>query len=206
MVQSENEDRDHWLLVVELSDDAGERRSPDLPLLVVIKTVSPPGERYEFLRTSESSPVGRFGTARRPDLEPAGPIAGSDAASAARRTLVAQLSAEGYTVSGQQDLWHVYVIRLHDAAGPRRNPAFPVVYVGQTSRTPLERFRQHVDGARRTDGHPIYSKVVRRHGIELMPDLYVDWNPIFSAEAARAAERMLADELREQGYTVRGGH
>jgi len=206
MAKQGDDDRDFWILVVELSDEAGNRRSPELPNLEVIRAVEPSEVRYERLRGKPEHRVGQYGVARRHDLEPDGSLVGLSASDKARRDLIRKLCAEGYTVNRNEDLWHVYVIHLDDAAGPRRNPAHPVVYVGQTSKSPEERFRQHLDGARKADGTPIYSRVVHRHGRELMPELYDHLNPIYSADESRAVERQLADELQRQGYTVKGGH
>ena len=206
MAERRDENRDLWVLVVELSDEAGKRRSPDLPNLEVIRTVESPEVKYERLRADPEHRVGQYGVARRPDLEPTGSFVGLKASAKARRDLIRELRAEGYTVNRNEDLWHVYVIRLDDTAGPRQDPALPVVYVGQTSGTPEERLRQHLDGAMSSGGHPIYSKVVHRHGRELMPELYAHLNPIYSEKKSKAVERQLADELRKQGYTVEGGH
>ena len=47
--------------------------------------------------------------------------------------------------------------------------------------------------------------VVRRYGVQLMPELYEHLNPM-PFEAAAQMETELADELRAAGYTVTGGH
>ncbi|MFZ4431495.1 MAG: GIY-YIG nuclease family protein [Phycisphaerales bacterium] len=200
-----DDDRDYWLLVVELSDEAGPRRSPSKPIVEVIQTVESPEERYRRLREDPEDRVGRFGVARRPDLEPSAPFAGQKASSEARRSLKRRLWHEGYTVGDDQRLWHVYVIRLADEAGPRLNADLPVVYVGETALTPEERFRQHQEGARSKSGHRLASKLVRLHGIELMPELCDGLNPLFSRASSEEAERKLAEDLRARGYTVRGG-
>ena len=94
--------------------------------------------------------------------------------------------------------YSVYVIELSDDVGPRLNPDFPSVYVGQTSIRPRDRFDQHKSGYRS-------SRKVRLYGIRLLPSLYRHINPLFSDEREEA-EVDLAEQLRALGYTVYGGH
>ena len=94
--------------------------------------------------------------------------------------------------------YSVYVVLLSDEIGPRKNPDFPSVYVGQTGIRPQDRFRQHKEGYRS-------SRHVRNYGGRLLPQLYRHLNPLFSDER-EDAEADLAQELASQGYTVYGGH
>ena len=102
---------------------------------------------------------------------------------------------------------HVYVVLLAPeaarlaevrAANPHRLSGKPCVYVGMTGLVPAERFQNHKRGLKA-------SKIVRRFGIRLMPELYEVFNPMPFA-AAVEMERELAEDLRAQGYTVSGGH
>jgi hypothetical protein len=95
--------------------------------------------------------------------------------------------------------YHVYVIELEDAIGPRANSNYPQVYVGQTWLTPDERFAQHKAGLRA-------SRHVKRYGKWLRRKLYERYNPIATQEEAKAKEAWLAEHLRRMGYTVKGGH
>ncbi len=101
---------------------------------------------------------------------------------------------------------HVYVVLLDAAVGkerkvralnPRRDKAKPCVYVGMTGLPPIERFWNHKDGHKA-------SYYVCKYGVKLLPELYEHLNPM-PYEAACVMERELAEELREQGYTVVGG-
>ena len=83
------------------------------------------------------------------------------------------------------------------AANPKRDPAKPCVYVGMTGIPPIERFQNHKDGYKA-------SHHVRKYGVRLLPELYEYLNPM-PFEAACQMEKELAEELREQGYTVCGG-
>ncbi|MFC1538974.1 GIY-YIG nuclease family protein [Candidatus Latescibacterota bacterium] len=107
--------------------------------------------------------------------------------------------------------YNVYVIELDKEFGetkkakkanPFRNPDKPYVYVGYTSKIPMERFRQHMSGKPGKKGYKLFSRVVYKYGIRLLPDLYEKYNPIPSKAEAMKMEILLAESLRKQGYTV----
>jgi hypothetical protein len=89
----------------------------------------------------------------------------------------------------------VYVIELDRAAGRRRDPRIPWVYVGASARTPERRFAQHRDGYRS-------ARLVRRFGVRLRPDLYEDLPSFASSREAAAAERRRARELAACGFVA----
>ncbi len=95
--------------------------------------------------------------------------------------------------------YYVYVVELDDAVGPRRDPRYPSVYVGQSVVPPAERLRQHKDGYRS-------SRYVRKYGRHLRPRLYRRLNPMATRDQAVSMEQELARRLRGRGYTVYGGH
>jgi hypothetical protein len=95
--------------------------------------------------------------------------------------------------------YYIYVVELDDAVGPRRDPRYPSLYVGQSVVPPKERLRQHKDGYRS-------SRYVRKHGKHLRPGLYRRFNPMVTRDEAVAMEQELARRLRNRGYTVYGGH
>ena len=101
---------------------------------------------------------------------------------------------------------NVYVVLLDVAvlqerrvlvANPKRDPVKPCLYVGMTGIPPIERFQNHKDGYKA-------SHYVQKYGVRLLPELYEYLNPM-PFEAACQMEKELAEELREQGYTVCGG-
>ena len=108
----------------------------------------------------------------------------------------------------QPDLHHnVYVVLLSPAVGklrkvraenPKRDPKKRCVYVGMTGLMPEARFANHKAGIKA-------ALVVKRHGVRLLPELYVHLN-LMPFEAAVAMEKDLAEDLRRAGYTVAGGH
>ena len=81
---------------------------------------------------------------------------------------------------------------------PNRDPAKPCVYVGMSGLPPEHRFENHKHGYKS-------AWVVRRYGVRLMPELYAHLNPM-PYEAAAQMEADLADDLRQEGFTVTGGH
>ncbi len=102
---------------------------------------------------------------------------------------------------------HVYVVLLDPAvaemhrvleANPRRDPTKACVYVGMTGLTPEERFKKHKSGIKA-------SAFVKHYGKRLLPELYAHLNPM-PFEAAARMEIDLAEDLRNAGYTVTGGH
>jgi len=101
---------------------------------------------------------------------------------------------------------NVYVILLSDSAlkdrtlmrhNLSRDPAKPCVYVGMTGLPVDHRFENHRNGYKS-------SRIVERHGVRLLPELYEHLNPM-PFEAAVQMEKDLAEDLRAEGYTVAGG-
>ena len=107
--------------------------------------------------------------------------------------------------------YRVYVIELSRKvftedrkfreANPQYNGVLECLYVGQSSKTPKERFEQHRSGYRNAKGHKLSSEIVRKYGRYLRPSLYQDIGPLTRAEALEV-EAGLALELRRKGYAV----
>ena len=102
---------------------------------------------------------------------------------------------------------HVYVVLLKPEVArlrkvrrenPLRQAGRPCVYVGMTGLTPSERFANHRAGIKG-------AYVVKKYGVRLLPALFAHLNPMPFA-AAVLMERDLAEDLRQQGYLVTGGH
>jgi len=106
--------------------------------------------------------------------------------------------------AGRPPAYSVYVIELRpevlgkkrvaDENADRREDK-PCVYVGQTARTPEERFAQHL-AAKRS------SRIVREYGVKLKPRLYRNVGPFATRAESEAAEKRLAERLRRRGYAV----
>lgn len=105
----------------------------------------------------------------------------------------------------------VYVIELKKkvfsedarfrAANPQFNGVLECLYVGMTSKTPKERFAQHIKGAKSKKGYKLSSNIVYRYGSYLRPSLYEHLPRMTRAEALKM-EKQLALELRRQRYAV----
>ncbi|NBQ69804.1 MAG: hypothetical protein EBU46_13675 [Nitrosomonadaceae bacterium] len=81
---------------------------------------------------------------------------------------------------------------------PDRDPSKPAVYVGSTGLTPEQRFVKHKAGLKQNN-------LVKQFGVELLPELYKNYNPM-PFRKAEEVERWLAAKLRAEGYTVAGGN
>ncbi|HEX2607515.1 MAG TPA: ribose-5-phosphate isomerase [Flavisolibacter sp.] len=88
-------------------------------------------------------------------------------------------------------------------ANPQFNGVLECLYVGMTSKSPIERFRQHKSGYINKKGHNLAASIVKKYGTYLRPSLYdtVNENSMTKIEAL-AMEKRLALELRRKGYAV----
>jgi len=110
--------------------------------------------------------------------------------------------------------YNVYVIGLKPAfaktkAAKKQNPNYVpyknsrCYYVGYTSKTPEERYEQHITGYINEKGHKVYSPKVFKYGYKrngLRPRQYKKYNPIKSLEEAKKVEFELAEKLRAKGH------
>lgn len=109
-------------------------------------------------------------------------------------------------------LYTIYVIELSKRvfsenarfrnANPQFNGVLQCVYVGQTSKTPKERFLQHKMGYRNKKGHQLSAPIVKKYGLYLRPSLYTHIDPFLTRAEALKAEEQIALELRREGYAV----
>jgi predicted GIY-YIG superfamily endonuclease len=109
--------------------------------------------------------------------------------------------------------YQVYVVELSKKvftenakfrnANPQFNGVLQCLYVGMTSKTPAERFRQHKTGHISKKGFKISAYIVQKYGSYLRPSLYNDINikPMTRQEAL-VQEEKLAWDLRKKGYAV----
>jgi len=109
--------------------------------------------------------------------------------------------------------YRVYVVELRRkvftenykfrAANPQFNGVLECLYVGMTSKTPAERFKQHKTGYVSSKGYKISAYIVQKYGAYLRPSLYdhINLKPMTRNEAL-AMEEKLAWDLRRQGYAV----
>ena len=109
--------------------------------------------------------------------------------------------------------YQVYVIELSKriftdntkfrAANPQFNGVLQCLYVGMTSKTPAERFKQHKTGYVNKKGHKLSANIVQKYGTYLRPSLYDPINlKAMTRQEALIMEEKLAWDLRRQGYAV----
>lgn len=191
------------VIVVEL-DDVVARRHPDRPNLFVAATRSPIEQRYAFLHRGKGPAwIQGHVVALRSDLSiPTRPV-DPTTIRAMVRTHSQDLKRQGFTVNRDTYIWSVYVIELDPAAAT--NPGRGVVYVGETMRTPEERFVQHMTKATTARGRRLSSSVVARYGTKLRMDL-APTERCFDKNSAKKMEAEWAEHLRALGYVVKGGH
>ena len=188
------------ILVIEL-DDVVARRNPVKPNLLVTLTVDTPERRFTALAKGKSWYSNHLRDLRL-DLAPQVTFRSRETAAEAESKLVHKLKSQGFTVNRDNTVWSLYVIELDPSAVSK--PGKGHVYVGQTSLTPEARFQQHINGVRNDRG-PLFARVVHAHGLRLMPNL-MPKAKYYDQESAKAAEKRLAERLKERGYRVRGGH
>lgn len=109
-------------------------------------------------------------------------------------------------------LYRIYVVELSKRvftenakfreANPQFNGVLQCLYVGMTSKSPKERFKQHKTGYRNKKGYKISSNIVEKYGLYLRPSLYNHIDPIATRQEALKMEETLALELRRQRYAV----
>ncbi len=88
----------------------------------------------------------------------------------------------------------VYVVYLRNPLGDGKAG----YYVGMTGLTPEQRLANHLAGVKA-------ARIVRKHGVRLVPTLYEHLNPMTYADAVRM-EVELAKSLTRRGFRVFGGH
>ena len=93
----------------------------------------------------------------------------------------------------KQALKEMSILRLN----PNRDLTKPCVYVGMTGLPVDHRFENHRNGYKA-------ARLARKYAVRLMPELYAHLNPM-PFEAAAQMEKDLAEDLRNEGYTVTGG-
>ncbi|HEY96606.1 MAG TPA: hypothetical protein G4O16_00285 [Dehalococcoidia bacterium] len=96
---------------------------------------------------------------------------------------------------------NLYIILLSGLHG--KTPGYGL-YIGETSKSPEARFREHTQGTRNRKG-PLFSRIVYKYHKCLLPTLYSHLNPL-SRKEAKELEGEIAEALRLEGIHVYGGH
>ena len=192
----------YGIIVAELQDVVP-RRNLLLPNLYVGITTMNLLERFEHLEKGKGSPWLKNNlTSLREDLSIEPGMERHDEARKLKKKLVDSLKSEGYTVNRNTDIWTVYVIELHPSA--IKDPGEGYVYVGESRKTPDERFSEHINRAR-NGKTKLYSSVVAKHWKQLRMDL-APGVTYYDSDSSKRAEADWAKHLRLLGYKVEGGH
>ena len=184
-------------------------RDPSKPLVWIESLMSPPEILYKdgTFEKSETSRVRNHGQRIVPEYRTShsrwwGVLS-------KRENLAADLREAGWCVlnPAPQNSHSVYVVKLKrevltvasvEKANPDADRLKPCLYVGQTSRTPEDRFEQHMAGVHA-------STYVKRFGQRLSLQYLRRSNPMTERESF-IEENGLAKALRAKGHAVMGGH
>jgi hypothetical protein len=181
------------LLILEV-DDVVARRHSELPCLYVgiQKAQISAMESYDLPDwVRNASPV------EREDLTPSTRFSMKTNAQERKARLIGSLGAKGYTINQCTVVYSLYVIELQPV--PAKDGEARAVYVGETAKTPKDRYEEHMRGGIRSSRH------VAKRGKCLCPDL-APRQKYYSREASKAAEKRLAERLEAKGFAVYGGH
>ncbi|MFT5884138.1 MAG: putative GIY-YIG superfamily endonuclease [Arcticibacterium sp.] len=108
--------------------------------------------------------------------------------------------------------YQVYVVELHKKvysentkfrdANPQFNGVLECLYVGMTSKSPKERYKQHKTGYRNKKGIKLSANIVQKYGMYLRPSLYNHIASVKTRAEALKLEESLALDLRRERYAV----
>ena len=123
-----------------------------------------------------------------------------DDASEVRAQVRDHLLDQGYVLdpANGNETYTIYIVNLVDDPAPDPSPG-KWVYVGETSKTPEERFDEHKNGIRD-------NKAAREHGRDLNYDLMKDIPQLRFKQDSQWLETHTGEELRSRGYVVEGAH
>jgi len=123
-----------------------------------------------------------------------------DDASKVRTQVRDHLLDQGYVLdpANGNETYTIYIVNLVDDPAPDPSPG-KWVYVGETSKTPEERFDEHKNGTRD-------NKAACEHGRDLNYDLMKDIPQLRFRQDSQWLEAQTGEELRSRGYVVEGAH
>ena len=123
-----------------------------------------------------------------------------DDASKVRAQVRDHLLGLGYVVADARTdvVYTIYIINLVDDSAPDPSSG-KWVYVGETSKTPEERFDEHKNGIRD-------NKDACDHGRDLNYDLMKHIPQVRFKQDSKWLEAHTGEELRSRGYVVEGAH
>jgi len=192
----------YYVVIVEL-DTKLRGRDKTKPHLYIGMSKTPPEARLKTLQGSRSAGPDyvRGHYVKIVDANPyAKPRTSLEVARRRRDEQIEKYIRRGHFVNNGEK-FHVYVIDLkqdHLKTMPKKGH----VYVGRTSKTPEERFKQHM-GGKPLVGKDRRSKVVKRLGIRLNYDLMP--KSVSTETQSIQLEKDWAKRLKDRGYRVEAG-
>ena len=126
-----------------------------------------------------------------------------ESAKDALKLLRDKLNEDGYTINRNTRVWQVYVLELDGSEV--KNLGEGHVYVGETSLSLETRLQQHRGELLSKKGNSLSARAIKVPIIGLIPKL-APQQLYYSKIQATRAEAELAQDLRDKGYLVRGGH
>jgi hypothetical protein len=195
------------IIAVELSEHAP-RRNPSLPHLYVGITKSTFEDRFATLKNGAGPKeiVGEYVRIRQDLIEVEDEFKFQRSAKAALRREKIRLTRLGHAINGIATMWHTYVVDLDPTGMSDVGKGY--VYVGQTSRTPEERYAVHKSPRPKPPARDLRSKVVHKRGVGLNYSLMkqlTPTSPVYTQEDALALEKKWALRLLSMGYRVEAG-
>ncbi|MBT4188841.1 MAG: hypothetical protein HOE14_16725 [Gemmatimonadales bacterium] len=123
-----------------------------------------------------------------------------DDASKVRAQVRDHLLDQGYVVADARtdEVYTIYIVNLVDDSASGPSPG-KWVYVGETSKTPEERFDEHKNGIRA-------NKDAREHGRDLNYDLMKRIPQVRFKQDSKWLEADTGEKMRSRGYVVEGAH
>jgi hypothetical protein len=193
-----------WVTAIE-TQDVVQRRHIDYPNIYFKTTKRSPQEIFEKLRSGKSKSWAAKNVTRILTEHCSGPHSSKKDADEVRKTKRKQLQTDKYTINMDTRTWRVYVIELISEKSP--DGKMTPLYVGETSKSPEERFIEHRDKLRNNKGK-LYSSKTGDSAKMLRYDLFPeeDFNRFYSNDESERAEKNWIDKLKNEGYFVVGGH
>jgi hypothetical protein len=196
---------DRYQVIVVETDDLLPRNESGKPNLATSVTVSDPAKKFERLMSGTSGPQWIRGhvVALNSNLSLTKIYPTLQRARTAERRLISRLLREGYIVNKRAPHRRVYVVELDGSH--LVTPGKGYLYVGETSKHPEVRLAEHLNGTVSSNGHSLASKVVKRYGRQLRPELAPKEFFLTKAEA-ELAEAECRRQLEAAGYRCEGAH
>ncbi len=192
----------YYVVIVEL-DTKLRGRDKTKPHLYTGMSKTPPEDQLTKIQESRSAGPD-YARGRYVKIADANPYAKPrTSAEVARRRCDEQIEKyirRGHFVNNGEK-FHVYVIDLKQDH-LKTMPKAGYVYVGRTSKTPEERFKQHM-GGKPLVGKDRRSKVVKRLGVRLNYDLMP--KSVSTETQSIQLEKDWAKRLKDRGYRVEAG-